>query len=251
MRLHRRGLTALAISGAVVSGVVALAPAATAGAPPITKGYATFSPGRVTTVCTAGSPAGVRFAFDWDARKLAGEYHVRSVLSLIRPSDGSVVLVRHAAATITAGDTGRYRHLFAVPASARGKDVRLTLSSTQGSSYDYVETLSRVSCANPSYAPVLPTITAGHVTCDGKLHITYDNTNGSQTWRFRYRFQPGVSSPGTAIIKPGTIVRSTVTHLASDSPPWLLVRMKTGSVTQHHLDAALVAAYRTKLPSNC
>jgi hypothetical protein len=109
----RAGIAALALGGVVAAVAVATQPAAAAGAsgPPLTRGYATFSAGSVTTRCTDATPASVRFAFNWDATKLSGAYHVRAVLTITRASDGSVVLVKHAPASIPAGATGSYSHV--------------------------------------------------------------------------------------------------------------------------------------------
>ena len=246
MKLGTRvGVVVLAACGVLAAGVAV----ATAG-PPLTKGYATFSAGSVTTRCSSGVPAHVRFAFDWNATKLSGEYHVQAVLTVTRRSDGKVVLTKTAPATITAGATGSYAHRFALPAGARGKDATLTLSTTQGSAYDYVRTSHVIRCADPSYAPQLPKIVAGRVTCNGQLAIVFDNTTGSQTWGFVYKFQPGNTSPGSVPIKPGEVVHSFITHLTDNSPPWLLVRMHTGSGPDRSA-GVLAAAFRTKLPSHC
>jgi hypothetical protein len=251
-RIKRAGIAALAVCGAAAVATVATQPAAAAGGskPPLTRGYATFAPGSVTTRCTETGPAAVTFAFAWDATKLIGAYHVQAVLTVTRASDGSVVLVKHAPASIPAGAAGTYRHTFGLPGGVRGKNATLTLSTTQGAAYDYVRTSHEIRCADPSYAPQLPKIVQSHAKCAHFMTIIYDNTNGKQTWRFTYTYRPGDSSPGDVVIKPGEIVHSRVTGLAKDTPPWLIVRMRTGSGAQRSA-AVLAEAYRSRLSADC
>ncbi len=260
-RTHARVITMTLTLAATALAILAVAPAASAGEshPPLTKGYATFKPGHAITNCSSGTPVSVTFSFQWDARKLAGQYHVRSVMRLMRPSDGHVVLARHARAAIPAHKWGTYVHTFAVPASAAGKDVQLTLSTTQGVAYDYVNARSRILCTAPRFTPLGPKLSAPRVTCSRrKLVVTFDNRKSPIDWYYFFLQQPGGFGfglkPGGGVdfkhvIKAHKLVRR-IWPVDADSPRWTVITL-SGGINKYRGSSQLAGAFGTKLSASC
>jgi hypothetical protein len=254
-RIRFATLAALAVA-AISSAVLVGTPAAVAGEshPPLTNGYATFSPGHGVVNCKNGTPVSVTFSFRWDARTLNGQYHVNSTLVLVDPSMAAW-LEKRAPATITAHKTGSYVHTFGVPARAAGNDVVLALSTTQGVSYNYVQSTYAVSCSHPKFTPVAPKVTATRVTCKGKIIVTFDNRASTLTWTYMFLEQPGGFGPGmkldgkpdfSRMIKAGAIIKRIWT-VSSAHVPWTLATLSFNGSGHRHAQQ-IGGAFPTKRP---